>query len=623
LNELFPHYPALAIVLTLSVILLWGAISQFLAGRLGLPSIIFLLGGGLALGQAGLGLIDPGSFGVGIRAIIAISVAIIVFEGALSIDIRQLRTTSRSVLMLITVGACLTWLLAGAAASILLGVPWKIALLYGAIVSVTGPTVIAPIVKRLPLPHHVRTILEAESVLVDAVGVLLTAAMFSYITGSAQGIAGGLEQLLSHLLVGAAVGFVGAFTLRGALLLAPQAPGELVRLSTLATALATYSFAQAIAHESGIAAVAVAGLVAGTSNLPHKATVKQFKGDLVTISLSLVFMLLAAGVNPANLADLGVNGILVVLLLMAVIRPLAVFVSTWGTQLRKRERVFIAWMGPRGIVAASLASLMSLELTAWDIQGAEIIGPLVLLTVMLTVLVEGGLAGWVANRLNIMPKKILIVGGDDVARKMAQQLHHEGEHVTLLDSDPENIRLVQSTGLHALLGDATSLEILRQAGIEWCETLVACSPSDKANLLICQSARGIRPTPRLIARVNESKNETAFQESGIETLLMVEAQAATLAGLVARPSAVPVILGLTPAEQATGSLEVQVGNPAFVDKTLRELKLPDGCLVALVKHQSAISVPTGASVIQAGDRLTLVGPPEAIKRARTLLEGEL
>jgi len=215
------------------------------------------------------------------------------------------------------------------------------------------------------------------------------------------------------------------------------------------------------------------------------------------------------------------------------------------------------------------------------------------------------------------------VGGDDVARKMAQQLHHEGEHVTLLDSDPENIRLVQSTGLHALLGDATSLEILRQAGIEWCETLVACSPSDKANLLICQSARAIRPTPRLIARVNESKNETAFQESGIETLLMVEAQAATLAGLVARPSAVPVILGLTPAEQATGSLEVQVGNPAFVDKTLRELKLPDGCLVALVKHQSAISVPTGASVIQAGDRLTLVGPPEAIKRARTLLEGEL
>jgi NhaP-type Na+/H+ or K+/H+ antiporter len=623
LDEFFPHYPALAMVLTVSLILMWGAASQFLSARLGLPAILFLLGGGLAFGQAGLGIVDPGSFGVGMRAIVAIGVAIIVFEGALSIDIRQLRTASRSVLMLITFGAAITWFLAGAAAHFLLDIPWKIALLYGAIVCVTGPTVVVPIIKRVPLPHNVRTVLEAESVLVDAVGVLLTAAVFSYITGSSEGFAGGLGQLLSHLVVGASIGFVGAFGLRGALMLAPQAPGELVRTSTLATALVTYSVAQAIAHESGIAAVAVAGLVAGTLKLPHKETVKQFKGDLVTIALSLVFVLLAAGVNLADFSALGPQGLLVVILLMAVIRPLAVYVSTLGTQLRKRERAFIAWMGPRGIVAASLASLITLELEAWNIRGGDVIGPLVLLTVVLTVTIEGGMAGWVANRLNIMPKKILIVGGDDVARKMAHQLHGEGEHVTLLDSEPDNIHLTQSLGVHALLGDATSPDILRQAGIEWCQTLVACSPSDKANLMICQSARGIRPTPRLIARVNESKNETAFAESGIETLLMVEAQAATLAGLVSRPNAVPLILGLASDQRGNGSLEVQLGNPAFAERALREIKLPEGCLVVLLKHQNAISVPTGSSVLRLGDRLTLMGAPEALTQARALLEAKV
>ncbi|MEB3328286.1 MAG: cation:proton antiporter [Candidatus Sericytochromatia bacterium] len=618
--ELHHIHPAQAIVTTIALILLWGVASQFLARRSGLPAILFLLLGGLGLGEAGLGLVSPQTLGDGLRALIALAVAVIVFDGAFNIDVRQLRHTSRAVLLLVTIGAGVTWLLAGTAAHLLLGTPWKVALLYGAIVSVTGPTVIAPIIKRLPLPHRVRTILEAESVLVDAVGVLLTGAMFSYITGSATGLLGGAVQMVTHLAVGAAVGTLTALLLRGALRLSRTAPPELVRLGALAGAVVTYAVAEGLARESGIAAVALAGLVLGSLKLPHHETVKQFKGDLTTLALGLVFVLLAAGMNLGELRGLGWGGLAVVGLLMAAVRPLAVGISTLGSPLSWRERAFIAWMGPRGIVAASLGSLMGLELAAWGVQGGEVVGPLVLLTVIVTVLVEGGGAAWAARRLNVMPKKILVIGGDEVARELAARLHEEGEHVTLLDSEPANVRLAHAVGLHALVGDATSEEVLHQAGIDWCEAFVAASPSDKANLMLCQSVRALRPAPRMLARVNDSKNLAAFAESGIPTVTLTQAAAAVLAGLVTRPLVMPMV-GV--GEAAAGRLElleVQMTNPRLAGRTLRELALPPACLVATIQHRDASRVADGDTVLELGVRLTLVGERELLEQIRLQLE---
>ena len=620
--DLLQHHPALAIVLTTAVVLMAGVLAQLFARRTGLPAIIFLLGAGLALGPGGLALIDPAIYGQGGRAIVALAVAIIVFEGGLSIDLNHLRHATRSVLMLITVGAGTTFVLAAAAAHLILDLPLKVAALYGAIVSVTGPTVIAPILRRLPLPHRLKTILEAESVLVDAVGVLLTASVFSYITGSADGVAAGLSQLVSHLAIGAAVGATAAIALKVGLARAATLPPEIVRLSVLATSLLTYGVAEACAHESGIAAVAIAGLIAGSLKLPHEETVKQFKGDLTLIALSLVFVLLAAGMDLGALVALGWQGVAVVLLLMAVIRPIAVALSTWGTRLTLRERAFIAWMGPRGIVAASMASLMTIELAAWNVQGGEAIGPLVLLTVILTVLIEGGMAGWVANRLNVMPKKILIVGGDEIARKLATRLSEEGEAVTLLDSDLTNVREAQAQGLQALHGDATEPGMLYQAGIGWCQALVAASPSDKANLLICQTAKGYGAGPRLIARVNDAKNASAFAEGGIETITLADAAVLTLAGLVTRPTTLP-LLGLGGGTNPDRIVEVQVGNEHFAGRALRDLDLPVDCLVALVKHHGDVMIPDGQTKLAVGDTLTLIGGRDAVDQLRTRLESDV
>lgn len=618
--DLYAHHPALALVLTTALVLVAGVFAQVVAARFAIPAILLLLGTGIVLGPEVLGLIHPEHYGVGLRTLVSISVAIIVFEGAMAIDVKQLRHSSRSVLGLITVGAGVTFVGAALVTHYILGVPPKIAALYGAIVSVTGPTVIAPILRRLPLTHRLKTTLEAESVLVDAVGVLLTAAVFSYITASNLGVMGGLWQLVCNLAIGSAVGLVAVLVLAGALKGSRVLPSEQVRLMVLAICLLTYGVAEVIAHESGIAAVAVAGLIAGSIKLPYEETILQFKSDLTLMALSLVFILLAASMDLSSLVALGWQAPIVVLLLMFVIRPLAVTLSTWGTDLTWAERAFIAWMGPRGIVAASMATLMSLELRAWGIQGGDVVGPLVFLTVIMTVLIEGSGAGWVARRLNVMPKKILIVGADEIALKLAKQLMSEGESVTVVDLDRDLVRKALSQGLNAIQGDAAEAATLAKLGAGWSSALVAATSSDKVNLLVCQNARAKYPELRLVARVNDSKNSEAFQKSGIEILSLSDAAAMTLSTLVTRPMVLPL---LRASEFGDVIVEVRVGNARLKDRPLSALGLPKECLVALLKRGRTVTIPDGKTHLEVGDTVTLIGLKAAVDQTRTLIESDI
>lgn len=620
LTQLFPHYPSLVLVLTTALVLVVGIAAQVTAQRLRIPAILLLLGLGVVLGPAVLGVVQPDVYGDGLRAIVSISVAVIVFEGAMLIDARQLKHCSRSVLGLITVGALTTFALAAVAAHLIVGLSWKISFLFGAIVSVTGPTVISPILKRLPLNHRLKTTLEAESVFVDAVGVLLTAAVFSYVTGSAEGPHAGLVQIGVNLATGVAVGSLTALLLKFTLTRASLQAPEVIRVAVLAAALLGYSLSEALAHESGIAAVAVAGLMAGSLKLPEEETIRRFKGDLTLVALSLVFILLAAGMPLAHLMRLGWRGVATVLALMFVVRPVAVALSTFGTALTWRERAFVAWLGPRGIVATSMATLMALELHAWGIRGAETMSGLVFLTVILTVVIEGSGAGWIAARLNVMPKKVIVVGGDEIARKLGWQLSEEGEAVLLVDTDPENVRAIQAGGLTAMHGDATDPDVLRRLGLHWCRSLISATPSDKANLLIAQVVRGLYPELRIIARVNEAKNAEAFRGAGVEPLLVADAAAMTLSAMITRPTVLPL---LSSSAYGDRMAEVHVGNPKVAGLPLRQLELPRECLVALVKRQGRVTVPDGKTVLQAGDTVTLIGLKEAVDQTKTLLESDV
>lgn len=611
------QYATSALVLTTALVLLVGVVAQLIAKRVELPAILFLLGFGIALGPYGLGWIQPTMFGEGLRAVVSISVAVIVFQGAMAIDLRHLSHTSRSVLSLVSVGALTTLGLAAVAVHYLVGYPWLIALLFGAIVCVTGPTVIGPILARLPLPRRLKTVLEAESVLVDAIGVLLTAAVFSYITGSTGGAFGGLVQLGTNLAIGVGLGLGMGGGLALVLRREHTWPSQHVRLLVLAVALLCYALAESLAHESGIAAVATAGLVFGSVKIPYEETIKQFKGDLVQIALSLVFVLLAASVDLSRFRHFGWGELAVVLLLMFVVRPIAVGLATLGSAMSWREKAFVAWMGPRGVVATAMASLMSFELKAWEIHGADGLPGLVFLLVVLSVLIEGSGAGFVAARLKLMPKKVLVVGGDEIARKLALQLREEDEHVVLIDRDPVEVREALEVGLEAMQGDATLPEILEEAGAGWSHTLVAATASDKTNLIVCQAVRAEYPRLRLVARLNENKNAARFEELGIEMLSTVDATALTLTTLITRPTMLPLLKG-----SAYGDViaEVAIGNPRIARVPLKQLNLPKECLIALVKRGGRVSVPDGKTTLEPGDNVTLIGLKQAVEQTRLLLE---
>ncbi len=604
--------PSLVLVGTIAVVLCAGVLGLALAHRLRLPAILFLLALGLALGPGGLGLVRPELLGSGLRAIVSISVAIIVFEGAMSIDLRQIRHASSALIGLISVSPFISALGAGLAAHFVAGLTWHTAALYGAIMSVTGPTVVKPIVKRLALAPRLHAILEAESVFVDALGVLLGAAVLSYITAPQQLPVIGLWSLVAHILIGGGVGGLLGMAALWGLSRARMAPGEIVRLAVLSLALIAWTVAEVLAHESGLVAVAIGGLVLGSARYPHAGSVKVFKSDLSTLALAVVFILLAASQRLTSLARLGWGGVGVVAVLMLLIRPLAVFVATSRSSLSWREKVFVSAMGPRGIVAASMASFLAVELRAWAIPGAGRLSALVFLTVVITVLVVGISAGWFARRLGLIPIPIVVVGNDDVALWVARHLQRQGEGVVLVDRHPPLAAREEEFPVER--ADLTQPDALDRALATGTRCMVVATASDKANLMICQQARAAKPGLRLIARLNDRAKAEAFASLGIEVLNEAEGAGLALATQVTRPS----VLGLLSASPQAEVAEIPLG-PIARGQTLQTLNLPSRCLVALIRRSREIIVPDGRTELASGDLLTVIGEREAIESLRRQL----
>ncbi|MBM3267207.1 MAG: cation:proton antiporter [Candidatus Sericytochromatia bacterium] len=615
----FSHYPSLGIVSTVALVLWAGLLGILVARRTGIPAILFFLAFGVLLGPDFLGLVVPERFGdVGLRAIVSICVAIVVFEGAMKIDLRQMRRTPAAVVGLVTVAPLLTATGAACAAHWIGGLGWRTAAVFGAIVSVTGPTVINPILRRIRVGPRLRAILEAESVLVDAVGVLLTAAVFTFITAADQTLAGGGLRLVGHLAIGGGIGLAAAIASVAGLRRLRSMSGAAVHVWVLATALIAYSAAEVAAHEAGIAAVAVAGLVIGSREFPGARSARNFKESLTLLALVMVFLLLAAGQNVGSLTELGWGGLGTIVALMFLVRPISTFLATAPSALSWRERAFIAWMGPRGIVAASLASLMAVELKAWGMAGGEALGSLVFLTVLVTVVVQGGLAGQVARRLGVIPKPVVVVGGDETARWLARHLHRQGEAVILVDRDPTLLEDLEGEPFEVWVGDlAAPRDLARVLGSDP-TCMVAATASDKANLLICQQVRAKDARIRLVARLADGRLSDAFRALDIEVLCEPEGAGLALAHKVTRSTVLEL---LSSPLQAEAVAEVRLAGTAR-PLSLAESGLPPNCLVVLVKRDGALLVPNGGTVLQPGELVTLVGKAADLAEARRRLEGE-
>lgn len=494
--------PSFALTLQIVITVVAGITAQVIAEYLKVPSIVFLLIFGIALGSDGWEILHPQSLGIGLEVLVALSVAIILFEGGLSLSGRELGRVSGSLRNLVTLGTSITLIGGGMAAHWLGEFPWPIAFLYASLVVVTGPTVIGPLLKQVAVDRRVATLLEGEGVLIDPVGAILAVVVLNTIIDSHSRPMEIITGLTLRLGIGAAIGIAGGGLLSFIIKTCNFLTFELKNLVVLAGVWGLFGLSQFSRSESGLMAVVMAGIVLKAAAVPDERLLRRFKGQLTTLCVSVLFILLAADLSIASVIALGWGSVLTVLVLMLVVRPLSVALCTLKSDLNWRHKLFIAWVAPRGIVSASVASLFAILLTRAGINGGEAIKALVFLTILMTVFIQGLTARWVAKGLKITSSAAtgaVIVGCNPLGRLIGCLFQEQGENVVLIDTDAAACQQAQEEGLTVLQRSALDTKILQEAGIESMGTFLVLTNNSEVNLVLAQRAGEEFHPPRVLA----------------------------------------------------------------------------------------------------------------------------
>ncbi len=639
------------LLVTIVSILIVGIAGQLIAARLRVPSVVFYLLGGLLLGDVGIGLVSLETFATetggsvnidGLTTIVGISVAVIVFDGAFALRLERVREAETTSLRLVTFGAIVTF--AGAAATVhyIIGTEWPIAFLIGALVVATGPTVITPIVNVMNLREHVSTALETEGIINDVTAAIAAVVIFETILLEEQGLPVIGFAFVERLGIGVVVGLAAAgatyFLLTEDFL--PLEGPRAARFIALLAAVASYSVADFFSPEAGVAAAATAGVVLGNLTLEFREEITEFTEDATLLFLGFVFVTLAALVDVNAVLELGVAGIILVIVLMLVIRPLVAVVSTAGVErFTWPERWFIAAVGPRGIIPASVATLFALELEdeavslreeAEGLSGAEatellneaavlddqaqlLLGA-VFLVIFATDALQAGFARQIGDILGVTPMRTIIVGGGQVGRSLATQLEQRDEFVIIVESDEEPSRIARQAGLRVVEGNGTEEEVLERAGIEDAKTVIAATDSDDINLLVCQTAKTKFGIESLYARVRQPGNVDTFDSIGVTAVNESQATAYAIDNEIERPA---MAHWMNDIGDGHDIIEVEITSEDLSGRPIQALndEIPGGCIIAEIGHGGNAHVPDPDEIIEYGDTVTFLGDGDAVDTA--------
>ena len=477
--------------LALALIGAAGIGAQWLAWRMRLPSILLLLLAGILVGPT-LGLLEPrGLFGDVLDPLVSIAVGVILYEGGLSLKMKELGAHGGPIVRLLTVGVLVTWLLATLLAVGVAGLPWQTAMVLGAILTVTGPTVIGPLLRQIRPHGPVEAIAKWEGIVVDVVGATLAVLVLQTITDaqSAEGAvistSGALLTLLKTGLVGGLMGLVGTYAL-AIPLRRHLVPDELENAVSLAVVLAVFVLSDHLAHESGLLAVTLMGFLLANRSDVSVHHIIEFKENLRVLLISTLFIVLAATIDLDALFRTGVRGLAFVGLLIIVVRPAAVLLSMLGTRLEMKERLFLAALAPRGIVAAAVSSLFALRLQEAGVPGADQLAPLAFLVIVATVAVYGLGAGPLARRLGLSDpdaQGALIAGAGPFAVALGDALQKLGFRVVHVDSNRDAVSQARLGGLTAHYGSILSRKVVEGLPLGGTGRFLGLTPNDEVNAL--------------------------------------------------------------------------------------------------------------------------------------------
>ncbi len=509
------------ITLQIVIAVLAGISAQVVAEYFQVPSIVFLLLFGILLGADCFDVLHPHHLGVGLEVLVALSVAIILFEGGLNLELRQLGKVSGSLRNLVTIGTLITLIGGGMAAHWLAEFPWSIAFLYASLVVVTGPTVIGPLLKQVRVDRQVATLLEGEGVLIDPVGAILAVVVLNTILNTSAAPLEVMSGLLLRLGIGTIVGGMGGWLLGLLLKQANNLSEELKNLVVLAAVWGLFVLSQSLRSESGLMATVIAGIVLKASAIPEERLLKRFKGQLTVLCVSVLFILLAADLSIDSVFALGWGSVLSVLVLMIVVRPISIAVCTWNSNMNWQQKLFLAWVAPKGIVSASVASLFAILLTEKGINGGDAIKALVFLTILMTVFFQGLTARWVAGWLQITSseaKGAVIISCDSLARLVGRLFQESGESVVMIDTDAEACKKAEQEGLTVYQSSALDSEVLAEAGIESMGTFIALTNNGEVNLVLAQRAVEEFAPPKVLAVFPQNNGKTKVSQAFIAEL---------------------------------------------------------------------------------------------------------
>jgi len=390
--------------------LLWGitvfagACARLFSSFTGFPSVVILLLSGLFIGRSGLGLVEPLDLGQGLETIVGLLVCLVLFEGGLNLKLPE--GNIRNTVLKISLLRLFISLSAGIfIAHWLAGLSWQVAGIYSAIVLATGPTVVSPLVEQIKLASPLSEVLKAEGLLLEPIGAVLALLLLELTLGDLRGINDVFIALMQRLGGGVLIGLSSGWLLSEILKKIKNEASFGIELQvTLGFIFLVYGICEYFLPESGLPASVAAGFIVGKREIIDKDRLDNLIGELAQLAITVLFPLLAADVSWGELSPLGWGGVVCVFMIMIIVRPIAIFLATMGRELNLKEKVFLAWLAPRGIVTAAVASLFSIRLEQAGVLGAGRLQGLVFLTILMTVGIQGLTAKPLANRLDLAQK---------------------------------------------------------------------------------------------------------------------------------------------------------------------------------------------------------------------------
>ncbi|HOT47257.1 MAG TPA: sodium:proton antiporter [Spirochaetota bacterium] len=509
------------IIRTVIITIIAGSSCIVLSERLKFPAIILYFLCGIALGPYGIGWIQPASLGGGLNILITLFVGIILFEGGLSLNISRLKSIrgnlARQIVLTIAITMTLSWL----AAVHIAGLRPDLALIFASLTVVTGPTVIKPVIRYLPLRKCVKTFLNGEAVIIDAVGAVLAIAMIEYFVS--RQVAGlSILGFIASIVIGATLGAACGISVKMLLIKTRLVPVSSRSIFTLGMLFFVFFVSELISSESGLMAVAAFGLALSTIDYRDKEKLLSFKEQISQIVISLLFILLSAHFNITLLSEQALPGLAVVVIIILARFP-TVFASTAGGIFTIRERFFMGWVGPRGIIALSVASIAIIKLKSAGLHNTEIIEILIFMLISVTVLFQSLSAGVLARKLDIGitgDKNIIVLGANPTTIGMALHWQQYQNEVLFVDSNLSNCLLAEKEGFPYIHGNGLAPDTFAGIDVDEYSSVLAASANNEINILFCRFLKETYGLKKLYVILTEKAGEELseiIQSEGINT----------------------------------------------------------------------------------------------------------